>query len=206
MSFNRVAVQLQPREGGAFVTLLKQHTLNPRLRIDNVRRTKDADSIIQHCHGRWKFVFNQLNSPSLHLFTSEGVQITNVKVTIEELCQKAVIVDGKLTLGYSVTDEQKSSLETEVTSLKNAADEPGVTDTTEEVAVVEATATEPDEGRAASRVGAAALPDQDETEAAVAAMAPVDEPRKEAPRRVPAAKRRREAYQRSLAAAAADQQ
>jgi hypothetical protein len=195
MSFDRVAVQLQPREDGVFVTLLKQRKMNPNLRIDNVRRTKDVEMVIEHCRRRWKEPLGQLGKPPLKLFTGEGVEIFNVKVTIEELCQKAVIVDGKLTLRYSVTDEQKSSLETEVTSLKNAADEPGVTDATEEVAVVEATATEPDKGRAPSRAGAALL-DQDETEAAA----------KEAPRRVPVAKRRREAYQRSLAAAAADQQ
>ena len=85
----RISIQLTPRPGESdiFVKNLKDQSKNPKLRIDNVRRTKDLSMVVEHCSRRWKDHLVQLNSPPLRLFLGDK-PIQDYSITIDALCQQ----------------------------------------------------------------------------------------------------------------------
>ena len=66
---SRVAVQLTPKHGdGLFIFRLRENAKNPKLRIDNVRRSKDLNMVIEHCKRRWQEHLVELGNPPLQLY------------------------------------------------------------------------------------------------------------------------------------------
>lgn len=107
MSETRVAVMLKPRKSSKFINMLKHHKKNPKLRIDNVRRTKDLSMVVDHCRRRWKNLLAKLEDPPLCLFLEDN-PVNDYSVTIEELCNEyglGTTANGKLTLYYDVVAE-----------------------------------------------------------------------------------------------------
>lgn len=104
----RVAVQLTPKQPatGHFIELLRSKSKNPKLRIDNVRRSKDLQMVIEHCNKRWMEPLEALGQPIIQIFHLNSSDIIeNKRITIDELCRQAEVPNGAkstLTLEYFV--------------------------------------------------------------------------------------------------------
>lgn len=107
-SSGRVAVQLMPLQPDAkFVMALRACSKNPKLRIDNVRRSKDVSMVIEHCQRRWKEHLDEFGDEAVLVLSNERTgEPCAPNTPIETLCQDAGIQDSpqgaRLTLTYEV--------------------------------------------------------------------------------------------------------
>ena len=107
-SHARVAVQLMPRDTieGVFSQALKEAKKNPKLRIDNVRRSRDLNTVVDHCKRRWEDVLSAVGPYRLMLYDKEGKEISDSAIKIDDLCiRSGTPSDGKLSLTYTVKME-----------------------------------------------------------------------------------------------------
>ena len=105
----RVAVQLLPKPHVAtsFIDALKAANKNSKLRIDNVHRSRNLSTVIDHCMRRWEDVLKTLGEYKLTIYESSGQPIDDIAIKIDTLCKKSNISttsDAKLTLLYSAED------------------------------------------------------------------------------------------------------
>ena len=82
---DHVAVQLVPRDnGGAFINALHRAKRNPKLRIDNVRRSKNLAMVMNRCKKQWAGLLDDL--PMLFYLHPSGERLEDT-TTIESLCR-----------------------------------------------------------------------------------------------------------------------
>ena len=85
------------RGGSFFSRQLRGDASNPRhprLRIDNVRVSKDLLMVIDHCKRRWRENLERLGNPPMNIFLPSGVPIEDTSITIESLCMMSGVPLG----------------------------------------------------------------------------------------------------------------
>ena len=101
----RVVVQLTPaKPESQFVMALRARSKNPKLRIENVRQSKDVSMVIEHCRRRWKDHLDEIGEVDFVLYSERTGVACAPNTAIEKLCQDAGILEQgqKLTLTYEV--------------------------------------------------------------------------------------------------------
>ena len=159
---DHVAVQLVPRDnGGAFINALHRAKRNPKLRIDNVRRSKNLAMVMNRCKKQWAGLLDDL--PMLFYLHPSGERLEDT-TTIESLCRLNNVSsepDARLTLFYTVTMAGDSEPQAQAAAADVAAAQAAAAD----VAAAQAAAAGGAQQAAAAAADVAVADKEDEEEA-----------------------------------------
>ena len=98
---DRITVKIVPQDGmvcDEFLDLLQRRNMNPKLRIENLRRDKAVADVLRYCQIRWSAELTELGHPPLQLY-SENVLIMDHSVEVAALCPQQC---SSLRLTYAV--------------------------------------------------------------------------------------------------------